>query len=250
MLKGSFLEDYYKNQDQVNAQWQYAGLFSRAKIIIPENIVQEFTTEKPISILVLGSATEKNQVSFKKFYDFLRKGNGKKSDQILLLDINQYPLQSSREMGTDGSVLNQQQESPKFGFIQGDMRNLGIKEKSQELIVSDCTLNYLSDEQDVEQTFREMSRVIKPGGEILLRFRNNLIAALGLTTIFFESPVSRKGSQGGFDVLFLPSQLIISLAKKHNFNLVSFDTLVVTEDDLKKISYTFLFKENSMPNSS
>ena len=57
-------------------------------------------------------------------------------------------------------------DMPNTKFIHGDIANLGaagIKDSSVDVVVSNCVLNLVSDKAIV---FREIARVLKPGGEL------------------------------------------------------------------------------------
>lgn len=231
--------DYYKIQDTVNPYRQYEGLFTRAREMTPSNMLQAFVARDSINMLALGSATEKNLAAFKGFYSHLRQGNKRQSDKILLLDINQVPLDIAKG-------ANQGVDSEKVDFVQGDIRDMKsahVEDATQDLVVSDYTLNFMPDERGVEQAIQEISRVSKIKGAVLLRFGNNLVRSPQSTKTSFESP-AKKGNQAGFEVLFLPSKLVLALTKKYSLNLESIDTEVTTEaDGTARISYIFLLRK-------
>ncbi len=238
--------DYYQIQEQVNPLRQYEGLFARAKNMITPAMVRAFSNRESVSMLALGSATGKNLNAFKGLYSHLRQRGKKASDKILLLDINQQPLEAAK-------AENQGEDSEKVGFARGDIRDMGkagVQSESQDLIVSDYTLNFMPDQAGVEQAISEISRVSKVKGAVLLRFGNELAPSPQSPKSSFESP-TKKGTQAGFGVLLIESRLILALAKKYNLNLESFDTEVTTDKDGNvRISYAFLLRKLPSPEAA
>jgi SAM-dependent methyltransferase len=95
----------------------------------------------------------------------------------------------------------QEQQSKRFGykssnvqFFQGfieDLKSLGIKDNSVDVVISNCVIN-LSPAK--EQVFKEIYRVLKPGGEL---FFSDVFADRRIPDTLANDPVLRGECLGG-----------------------------------------------------
>jgi SAM-dependent methyltransferase len=140
---------------------------------MPGHILDSLRHVPTATFLVLGSAAVRNIDNVAILDNHLRPGQGDK-DHTMMIDYNHYPLTQHRKKWGWMEPLTRTEEQkrhlpyPTFNFVQADMRQLPFPDKSYDAVISDYTLNFLSTEQDVAQTFRETARVLKPDGLMLL----------------------------------------------------------------------------------
>jgi len=71
---------------------------------------------------------------------------------------------------SDGMIAKSQELSNKFGytnvaFIQSDLETLPLPDNSCDVVISNCTINHVSNKQNV---FNEIYRILKPGGRCII----------------------------------------------------------------------------------
>jgi ubiquinone/menaquinone biosynthesis C-methylase UbiE len=116
--------------------------------------------------------------------------------------------ESGRAIGVDmtteqieTAIKYQEQQRERFGFKtsnvifkQGyieDLQSLGIEDNSVDVVISNCVIN-LSPAK--EQVFREIHRVLKPGGEL---FFSDIFADRRIPEVLANDPVLRGECLGG-----------------------------------------------------
>lgn len=141
---------------------------------VPDSALDTLRHIPAAQFLVLGSATARNIDNVAILDKHLRPGQGHE-DTVTIIDYNPYPMQQHLEkwhwlkpIARDDPEQRQYLPYPNFNFVQADMRRLPLPDTSCDVVVSDYTLNFLGTEQDIGQTFRETTRVLKPGGLMLL----------------------------------------------------------------------------------
>jgi SAM-dependent methyltransferase len=106
---------------------------------------------------------------------------------------------TDEQIGTAVKYQEEQRERFKFKrsnvkFIKGyieDLRSLGIEDNSVDVVISNCVIN-LSPAK--EQVFKEIYRVLKPGGELLF---SDIFADRRITKELSEDPLLRGECLGG-----------------------------------------------------
>jgi arsenite methyltransferase len=78
------------------------------------------------------------------------------SGRVIGLDMTDEMIAAARKNAEAGGYKNVE-------FRHGDIENMPIEDNSVDLIISNCVLNLVPDKQ---KAFREMYRVLKPGGRI------------------------------------------------------------------------------------
>ncbi len=58
------------------------------------------------------------------------------------------------------------------GFLQADVRRLPLRDCSVEVVLSNSTLDHFNTEREIEYSLRELVRVLKPGGRLLVTLDN------------------------------------------------------------------------------
>jgi len=71
---------------------------------------------------------------------------------------------------SDGMIAKSKELSNKFGytnvaFIQSDLETLPLPNNSCDVVISNCTINHVSNKQNV---FNEIYRILKPGGRCII----------------------------------------------------------------------------------
>ncbi|KKR81021.1 MAG: Methyltransferase type 11 [Candidatus Daviesbacteria bacterium GW2011_GWA1_41_61] len=111
--------------------------------------------------------------------------------------------------------LYNQQLAPRGRAFKGDVRQLPFKDNSFNMIFMVTTLMYLSDDQDQKKAMKEITRVLKPGGRLMIIERN----PLGYNIFNLGGLISKLRGQKHSEipaVSFSPSR-IFQLA--HSFDL-------------------------------
>lgn len=169
-----------------------------SRMDIPVDIKHSLESVHSAAILVLGSATERNIDSIAWIDQVLRPGRGN-NDGVLMIDYNNYPMQKHSKHWDWLEKLartNEQQEYlpyPDFVFAQANMMQLPLADETIDIVVSDYTVNFLDDLNDVRRTFDEAARVLKPGGVLLLSAAGNeyVDPSIPLADITIRNPQTR-----------------------------------------------------------
>jgi ubiquinone/menaquinone biosynthesis C-methylase UbiE/uncharacterized protein YbaR (Trm112 family) len=82
----------------------------------------------------------------------------KESNYVIALDINKKHLQST-------NYLSEKGKNPFFTRIIGDMNNLPLKNNSIDVIIGIACVHHTT---NLNNTFKELARVLNPGGKIIL----------------------------------------------------------------------------------
>lgn len=137
------------------------------------------------SILILGSATTKNINNATRLAHYLRGKAKVSGDTINVIDANDYSVQihdaAVKALDAHGnwsgrSIRETSQDAfpyPQFKVEKADMRALPHESNSQDVVVSDYTVNYVDSLEDIKNTFKEVRRVLKNEGLYFMTIRYN-----------------------------------------------------------------------------
>lgn len=123
-----------------------------------------------LTTVVLGSAAAENINQVSEFFETIRPSRGATpQDRIVIIDIIDQTLQ--RHQATIKRKIRMgRKDIEGFSVVKMDMRQLGITDRSINIMLSDCTLNFLSTKEECAIAFSEMSRTLHNDGVIYLRF--------------------------------------------------------------------------------
>ncbi len=228
------IEGYYK--DFEHKGW-HLGLMREAleKTEIPGDILKSIQGKGGIKFLVVGSATERNLDEIALLDKLIRPGKGRQDD-VIILDYNNYPLQRGQdraefiEKWEENHKRNFPEDKsdsllyPNFEFTQGDIRQLPLKQESTDIVITDYTLNFLADVEDIEKSFEEIGRILIPGGVVFISVKGNDKYQ------FSDDFISEKEAQdvqsrelsGGVLINQFPLHTYVAIAKKHGLKLVNY----------------------------
>ena len=77
-------------------------------------------------------------------------------------DISASTVGRAADRGRDSGCL----------FINADVRRLPLTDQCVDLVLSNSTLDHFETEQEIEQSVRELARVLRPGGILLITLDN------------------------------------------------------------------------------
>lgn len=133
----------------------------------------------------------------------LGSGSGELLDQISkVLDFDCYGIDTSPER-----IENASKDFPHITFQVGSLTESGFQEQTFDIVISTQTIEHLLDE-DLNQAFREMSRILVPGGMMFL------------TTRFEEDIKTRRKVCPDCLAIFLHSQHLQSFTTNDIDNLM------------------------------
>ncbi|OFX84308.1 MAG: arsenite S-adenosylmethyltransferase [Bacteroidetes bacterium GWF2_33_16] len=173
---------------------------------------KELTSAPSGSNLGLGCGNPTALASIKKGETILDLGSGAGFDSFL----------AAKETGETGKVigvditpemiekakLNAQKGNYKnVEFIEGDIENLPIADNSIDLVISNCVIN-LSNQK--EQVFKEIYRVLKPGGRMMI---SDIVRSKELPKTITESVVGHIACLAGS----IQKDIYIDIIKKAGF---------------------------------
>lgn len=171
-------ENYYNGY----RGWDFGLMFERLqKMELPDGLLQKIQEKSSAMVLVLGSATPDNLNHISKIDRLLRLGKVEQ-DTVVIVDVNKYPLaEHKKEMlwieGKDGWTNTPKSTPefpyPKFRLAQADMRELPFGDQSVDVVLSDYTFNYLTNLNDIEQSFKAISRVLGDDGIAVISIQGN-----------------------------------------------------------------------------
>ncbi len=81
------------------------------------------------------------------------------------------------------SVSRARKRYPELEAICADVRNLPLKNHQIDLIVSNSTLDHFHSTSEIEKGLRELFRILKPGGELLISLDNLQNPIIGLRNL-------------------------------------------------------------------
>jgi SAM-dependent methyltransferase len=108
------------------------------------------------------------------------------------------PLDASLKMGCDVSAATVARAANRASgracqFINADVRRLPLADECVDVVLSNSTLDHFDTEQEIEKSLRELARVLRPGGFLLVTLDNPrnpmfflLRAAVGWTGLSFR----------------------------------------------------------------
>jgi len=114
------------------------------------------------NILVVGCATPKN---IDLIDDLLEKTKPEKEDgkeHIIILDRSDIALDNIKESTKD------RKEGVKVSVLKMDMNEMGLADKSADIVLSDYTINFNSNVERMGDFFKEISRVLDSDGQAYL----------------------------------------------------------------------------------
>jgi hypothetical protein len=117
-----------------------------------------FEKQEPIKILIEGSAFEQNM---DVVHQKLAKRNNPE-DSILMIDI--------REIAARQHIEHIKQSFPERNYqvLQGDANDIPLPDRSADLVINDCTINFNANDELNEVTLSEIKRVMKPVNALCL----------------------------------------------------------------------------------
>lgn len=223
-------ENYYDNY----SGWDLGLMYERLKSMeLPEQVRESVRAKEKATLLVLGSATSDNLSRISQIDSYLRPGKVEQ-DTAVIIDQNNYPLaRHAKDIlsieGKDG-WSNTPKSTPEFPFpkfqlTQADIRRLPFAENKVDLIISDYTLNYLDNLEDINSTFKEISRTLSADGIALISFRGN--HKYPYIEKFPAAPDNdhQQTIQGGVSVHYFPLHTYLNVAKQHGLKLVASDII-------------------------
>ena len=225
-------QNYYENYEG----WNLGLLFARIKgMELPEDLQKSIREKDKVKFLILGSATADNLNQAALIAHYLRPLDKVEQDEIVIIDKNEYPVSKHKKEadwleGTGAGSWNNLPKStpefpyPKFHILRADMRQLPFAENAYDAVVSDYTLNYLDNLEEVEKTFQGISEMLPENGLIMLSVRGNeKYPYSGTNTPGIRDDDLQNVNQGGVEVCYFPLQTYIDLAQKHRLRLISYD---------------------------
>ena len=135
------------------------------------------------------------------------------------------------------AIKYKEEQRKRFGFkrsnvkfVQGyieDLKSLGIKDNSVDVVISNCVINLSPDK---ERVFKEIYRVLKPGGEL---FFSDVFADRRLSEALASDEVLRGECLGG--ALYLEDfRRVMARAGWADFRYMSSREIELDDEDVKK----------------
>lgn len=194
--------------------WDLSLMYSAmTHLNIPQEVRDSVESVTSATLLVLGSATPRNIHNVAKIDNLLRPGQSQ-NDGVLMVDYNNYPMKKHLQewQWLERVVHTEQQEAllpyPDYAFIQANMMQLPIGNATMDTVLSDYTVNFLDDYGDVQKTFAEIARVLKPGGILLLSVagHENVDPTIPLD-VLADTSAQKKSRYGGSYTSQFPQQM-------------------------------------------
>lgn len=189
--------------------------------------------------LVLGSATAKNIHNVTKIAHYLRGKAHVSSDTIYIIDANDRSVELytsavedlDRHSDWSGQSLREASKDsfpyPQFKVEKADMRDLPHESDSQDVVISDYTLNYVDSLEDIRSTFSEVRRVLKSGGLFFMTIIHNL--ALDSTGIAHDPGI--KELKGGVQINKFRLASYLKLAEESGLKRVEMEIPLTERSD-------------------
>lgn len=195
------LENYYKHFELGQNGLTFSEMFNA----FTENrgrfptLFARLADQKPLNILVLGSAAKRNIDDLTSFLRVNRKNIS--HDEIRLLDKTAIILPEQ----TDPVPSS---ESPRIVAMKGDMNAMPLRNRSANLVLADFTLNLNSDFRAVGRTVENISQTLENQGLFLGSI------ATGLENEAITAPNSRGYIEDPFPRTYFPLKSLQALALK------------------------------------
>jgi len=135
------------------------------------------------------------------------------------------------------AIKYQEEQRKRFGlkrsnvkFLQGyieDLKALGIKDRSVDVVISNCVINLSPDK---ERVFKEIYRVLKPGGEL---FFSDVFADRRISESLAADEVLRGECLGG-SLYVEDFRRIMAKAGFTDFRYTSTRTIELDDDEVKR----------------
>jgi SAM-dependent methyltransferase len=106
-------------------------------------------------------------------------------------------------------------------FVQADVRRLPLRDCCVDVVLSNSTLDHFSAEQEIEDSLRELTRVLRPGGTLLVTL-DNLRNPLYLV---FRAAAGRLGLSFSLGKT-LPLRRLLSILERQGLEIQSNDWLI------------------------
>lgn len=195
------------------------------RLEIPADVKESLVSIDAANILVLGSATPRNIDNVALLDSTLRPGRSHQ-DSVLMIDYNDSPMKDHRDHWIDIEPTARSDEQqkylpyPDFAFARADMRRLPIGDEMLDIVISDYTLNFLDDYDDVRTTFGEAARVLKTHGIILLAVAGHVQVApdADIENLAVRN-AQRRERRGGFRTFQFPLQMYEQAASENGLQL-------------------------------
>ena len=226
-------ENYYKNY----GGWDLGLMYERMKNMgVSEDALKSIREKEKARFLILGSATTNNLNQVSKIDQYFRPGKVEQ-DEVVIIDRNTYPLEEHKkevdwiEGKGEDSWSNTPKSTPefpypKFEIVQADMRQLPFTDNSFDIVISDYTLNYLDNIEDVNKFFSQISKALSSDGLLIVSIRGNeKYPYAGINIPEVANNDVQNTNQGGVDVHYLPIQAYIASASRNGLTLMN-DNLV------------------------
>lgn len=232
-LDTTYYYDYFERGGGLN--WDLGLMLSALdRMDVTQNGTFDTLREQPSAqLLLLGSATAQNLDNMALLDKRLRPGLGDQ-DKVFVIDYNLYPLQKHQQRigfiaqaeesfkrnnpDTDNPLLY-----PSFEVAQADMKRLPFADGSLDVAVSDYTLNFAQDREEVDQTFSEIARVLSADGFLFMSVRGNpdFPYRPGDELTPGHNEVAQKELAGSVSINLLPLATYLGIAEAHGLQLVA-----------------------------
>jgi SAM-dependent methyltransferase len=216
---------YYKEFETslYNLRLMHESLSQRLEV--PDDIKESLASLPTVTFLVFGSATPRN-IDNVALLDSTLRPSRVHQDSVLMIDYNDSPMKDHRNHWIDiePTARGEEQQKylpyPDFAFARADMRRLPIEDEMIDVVISDYTLNFLDDYDDVRRTFGEAARVLKTRGIMLLAVAGHVqVAPDADTENLAVRNAQRRERRGGFRTFQFPLQMYEQAASENGLHL-------------------------------
>ncbi len=197
-----YVKEYYKRKGTISKWWHPESLDASKNPVRPFRDIYVREKEDVISIIepegkiILDAGAGDGRLTMELF----KRG----AKGVYALDISDEMLKIARKKMKKQSIYDN------FGFVQGDIENLGFKENMFDVVVCIHTFVHLP---SPSKAIYELAKIIKPGGKLILDITNrnflynvaylrsipNIIslfkATMGVIAIYF--PIGPLRDSGG-----------------------------------------------------
>jgi ubiquinone/menaquinone biosynthesis C-methylase UbiE len=156
------------NHDKINRYW---GIFGNITPKAP------WFSEKASGWLIKNIKKEAHRIGLnKKDMAIIDLGAGS-GEFLISLGKTFKANVSGMDISAD-RISKAAEKYPKINYFQGTLDNIPAEDNSFEIVISTQTVEHLLDE-DLQKSFNEMARVLKPGGMLFITTRFNEDLSLG-----------------------------------------------------------------------